>query len=135
MNDSKAMTCLCVWQTWTASPCAASLTSSVSRRALEKYGSSRLFHARAACPLTDAGRPASPPAPAPGVLRKLEETELALSLETTEPRGRVQVDTRVIRCLHAPAVVLKLSRGHALLMPHVSFSDRSGPGRTYSTDI
>ncbi|MFM9900398.1 MAG: LysR substrate-binding domain-containing protein [Polaromonas sp.] len=60
-----------------------------------------------------------------GVLADLEEAELALNLEATEPRGRVRIDLPAsYGRLHALPVILKFVEDHALLLPHISFSDR-----------
>ena len=60
-----------------------------------------------------------------GVLAELEEAELALQVENTEPRGRVRIDLPAAfgRLLALP-VILRCAQAHALLWPHISFSDR-----------
>ena len=60
-----------------------------------------------------------------GVLAELEEAELALHVENTEPRGRVRIDLPAAfgRLLALP-VILRCVQAHDLLLPHISFSDR-----------
>ncbi len=60
-----------------------------------------------------------------GVLADLEEAELSLNAEATEPRGRVRLDLpAAYGRLHALPVILKCVEVHPLLLAHVSFSDR-----------
>ena len=60
-----------------------------------------------------------------GVLAELEEAELSIQAENTEPRGRLRIDLPAAfgRLLALP-VVLQFVQEHALLLPHISFSDR-----------
>ena len=91
---------------------------------LEGRLQTRLFHRTTRrLSLTDAG--AAFYRTCSGVLADLEEAELALSAEATEPRGRVRIDLPAsYGRLHALPVILKFVEDHALLLPHVSFSDR-----------
>lgn len=60
-----------------------------------------------------------------GVLASLEEAALSLHAETTEPRGRIRIDLpAAFGRLQALPVILRFSQDHALLLPHISFSDR-----------
>lgn len=60
-----------------------------------------------------------------GVLAELEEAELSMQAENTEPRGRLRIDLpAAFGRLQALPVVLKFVQQHALLLPHISFSDR-----------
>lgn len=60
-----------------------------------------------------------------GVLAELEEAELALSAQGSEPRGRVRIDLpAAFGRLHALPAILACVQAHALLMPHITFSDR-----------
>lgn len=60
-----------------------------------------------------------------GVLAELEEAELALSPQDAEPRGRVRIDLpAAFGRLHGLPAILACVHEHALLMPHVTFSDR-----------
>ncbi len=60
-----------------------------------------------------------------GVLADLEEAELSLNAEANEPRGRVRIDLPAsYGRLHALPVILQCVQAHALLRPHISFSDR-----------
>jgi DNA-binding transcriptional LysR family regulator len=119
--------CVADMGSFAAAAARLSLTSSAVSKGIARLESrlkTRLFHRTTRrLSLTDAG--AAFYRTCTGVLAELEEAELALSLETTEPRGRVRVDLPAsYGRLHALPVILKLSRDHALLMPHVSFSDR-----------
>ncbi|MFK8329842.1 LysR substrate-binding domain-containing protein [Pseudomonas sp. BJa5] len=59
------------------------------------------------------------------VLASLEEAELSLHAENTEPRGRIRIDLpAAFGRLQALPVILRFAQDHALLMPHISFSDR-----------
>ena len=91
---------------------------------LEGRLQTRLFHRTTRrLSLTDAG--AAFYRTCSGVLADLEEAELALSAEATELRGRVRIDLPAsYGRLHALPVILKFVEDHALLLPHVSFSDR-----------
>lgn len=60
-----------------------------------------------------------------GVLADLEEAELSLHAENTEPRGRVRIGLPgAFGRLQALPVILRFAREHGLLLPHISFSDR-----------
>lgn len=60
-----------------------------------------------------------------GVLASLEEAELSLHAETTELRGRVRIDLpAAFGRLQALPVILRFVQDHALLLAHISFSDR-----------
>ena len=59
------------------------------------------------------------------VLGELEEAEIALHAQNVEPAGQVRVDLpAAYGRLHALGVILRCVEKHALLMPHISFSDR-----------
>ncbi|MDY7579271.1 LysR family transcriptional regulator [Herbaspirillum sp. RTI4] len=59
------------------------------------------------------------------VLADLEEAESSMNAENAEPRGRVRIDLPAsYGRLHALPVILRFVEDHALLMPHISFSDR-----------
>jgi DNA-binding transcriptional LysR family regulator len=59
------------------------------------------------------------------VLADLEEAELALDIENTEPRGRVRIDLPAsYGRLHVLPAILRFVADHPLLLPHISFSDR-----------
>lgn len=59
------------------------------------------------------------------VLADLEEAELALDAENTEPRGRVRIDLPAsYGRLHVLPAILRFVADHPLLLPHISFSDR-----------
>ncbi|MGU3305556.1 LysR family transcriptional regulator [Pseudomonas sp. M5A4_2d] len=59
-----------------------------------------------------------------GVLADLEEAELSLQAENTEPRGRVRIDlpSAFGRAQVLP-ILLQWVKDHPLLIPHISFSD------------
>lgn len=60
-----------------------------------------------------------------GVLANLEEAELSLHAENTEPRGRIRIDLpAAFGRLQALPIILRFAQDHALLLPHISFSDR-----------
>lgn len=60
-----------------------------------------------------------------GVLASLEEAELSLHAENTEPRGRIRVDLpAAFGRLQALPVILRFAQDHPLLLPEISFSDR-----------
>ena len=60
-----------------------------------------------------------------GVLAELEEAELALTTPDAEPRGRVRIDLpAAFGRLHGLPAILACVREHALLLPHITFSDR-----------
>ena len=59
------------------------------------------------------------------VLGDLEEAELALHAHNEEPIGRVRIDLpAAYGRLHALRIILRCVQEHALLLPHISFSDR-----------
>lgn len=60
-----------------------------------------------------------------GVLARLEEAELSFHAESTELRGRIRIDLpAAFGRLQALPVILRFVQDHALLCPHISFSDR-----------
>lgn len=60
-----------------------------------------------------------------GVLADLEEAELSLHAENSEPRGKVRIDLPAsFGRLHALPVILEFVEDHPMLLPHISFSDR-----------
>jgi DNA-binding transcriptional LysR family regulator len=112
---------------FTAAAARLNLSSSAISKGiarLEARLQTRLFHRTTRrLSLTDAG--AAFYRTCSGVLADLEEAELALSREATEPRGRVRIDLPAsYGRLHALPVILKFVEDHALLLPHISFSDR-----------
>ena len=59
------------------------------------------------------------------VLAELEEAELSLQVENSEPRGKLRIDLpAAFGRLQALPVILQFVQAHALLLPHISFSDR-----------
>ncbi|WP_223250532.1 LysR family transcriptional regulator [Pectobacterium peruviense] len=59
------------------------------------------------------------------VLADLEEAELAMQSETTDPRGKVRIDLPAsFGRLHVLPVILNFIEKHPLLTPHITFSDR-----------
>ena len=59
------------------------------------------------------------------VLSDLEEVELALTSEQTEPQGKVRIDLPAsYGRLHVLPLILEFMKKHPRLSPHVSFSDR-----------
>lgn len=112
---------------FTAAAERLSLTSSAVSKGvarLERRLQTRLFHRTTRrLSLTDAGTAFY--RTCTGVLAELEEAELAMNAQDTEPRGRVRIDLPAsYGRLHALPVILKFVEDHALLMPHISFSDR-----------
>ena len=60
-----------------------------------------------------------------GVLAELEEAELAMQADNAEPQGRIRIDLpAAFGRLQALPVILQCVQKHALLLPHISFSDR-----------
>ena len=60
-----------------------------------------------------------------GVLANLEEAELLLQADSTEPKGRVRIDLPAsYGRLHALPIILRCVAQNPLLLPHVTFSDR-----------
>lgn len=60
-----------------------------------------------------------------GVLADLEEVEVALTSEQTEPQGRVRIDLPAsYGRLHVLPLILECVKKYPRLAPHVSFSDR-----------
>lgn len=60
-----------------------------------------------------------------GVLAELEEAELSLQAESTEPRGRIRIDLpAAFGRLQALPVIVAFVQQHPQLQPHISFSDR-----------
>src|SRR3989344_501624 len=101
---------------------ASAISKGIAR--LESRLGTRLFHRTTrSLSLTDAGiafyRTCT------GVLADLEEAELSLLAENTEPRGRIRIDLPgAFGRLQALPVILQFAQEHALLLPHISFSDR-----------
>lgn len=91
---------------------------------LETRLHARLFHRTTRrLSLTDAGTAFY--RTCTGVLADLEEAELAINAEEAEPRGRVRIDLPAsYGRLHALPMILKFVEDHALLHPHISFTDR-----------
>ena len=100
---------------------ASAISKGIAR--LEKRLGVQLFHRTTRrLSLTDAG--VAFLRTCKGVLADLEEAELSLQSENTEPRGRVRLDlpgafgrTRVL------PILLQFAKDHPLLTPHISFSD------------
>lgn len=60
-----------------------------------------------------------------GVLSDLEEAELSLHAENSELRGRIRIDLPgAFGRQQALPVILRFAQEHALLVPHITFSDR-----------
>jgi DNA-binding transcriptional LysR family regulator len=100
---------------------ASAVSKSVAR--LEKRLGVRLFQRTTRrLSLTDAG--AAFHRTCTGVLTDLEEAELSLKHESTEPQGRVRIDlpSAFGRAQVLP-ILLQFMQDHPLLIPHVSFSD------------
>lgn len=91
---------------------------------LEGRLKTRLFHRTTRrLSLTDAGTAFY--RTCTGVLAELEEAELAMGAESAEPRGRLRIDLPAsYGRLHALPAILCFVEDHALLLPHISFSDR-----------
>ncbi|MBD1553511.1 LysR family transcriptional regulator [Pseudomonas typographi] len=59
------------------------------------------------------------------VLSDLEEVEIALTSEQTEPQGKVRIDLPAsYGRLHVLPLIIEFVKQHPRLSPHVSFSDR-----------
>ncbi|MBF6636436.1 LysR family transcriptional regulator [Rouxiella silvae] len=59
------------------------------------------------------------------VLTDLEEAQLSMQAEDTEPRGRICIDLpAAYGRLHVLPVILKFIENYPLITPHISFSDR-----------
>ena len=57
--------------------------------------------------------------------RRLALTELAMQADNAEPQGRIRIDLpAAFGRLQALPVILQFVQKHALLLPHISFSDR-----------
>lgn len=120
---------VCVAETgsFTAAAERLSLTGSAVSKGiarLEARLGTRLFHRTTRrLSLTDAGgrfyRTCT------HVLGELEEAEMALNTQGLEPMGRVRIDLpAAYGRLYALGVILQCVEDHALLLPHISFSDR-----------
>lgn len=58
------------------------------------------------------------------VLSDLEEAELSLATEHSEPQGKIRIDLPAsFGRLHALPLILDFVRAHPQLLPHISFSD------------
>ena len=104
-----------------------SLTASAISKAIARLESRlevRLFQRTTRrLALTDAG--AAFYRTCTAVLAELEEAELSLQIENPEPRGRIRIDLpAAFGRLQALPVILQFVQAHALLQPHISFSDR-----------
>lgn len=120
---------VCVADTgsFTAAAERLNLTSSAVSKGIARLESrlqSRLFHRTTrSLSLTDAGTAFY--RTCTGVLADLEEVELSLHAENTQPQGRVRIDLPAsYGRLCALPVILKFVEDHALLLPHISFTDR-----------
>ncbi|MGY1918611.1 LysR substrate-binding domain-containing protein [Pseudomonas tolaasii] len=59
-----------------------------------------------------------------GVLADLEEAELSLKSESSEPRGRVRIDLPgAYGRAEVLPVLLRVAKAHPLLVPHITFSE------------
>lgn len=100
---------------------ASAVSKSIAR--LEKRLGTRLFHRTTrTLALTDAG--AAFLRTCSGVLADLEEAELSLQSEITEPRGRVRIDLpgSFGRAQVLP-ILLPWMTDYPLVVPHITFSD------------
>lgn len=99
----------------------SAISKSIAR--LESRLGTRLFHRTTRrLSLTDAGiafyRTCT------GVLADLEEAELSLQAEMTEPRGRIRIDLPgAFGRAQVLPIILRFVQDHPLLIPHISFSD------------
>jgi DNA-binding transcriptional LysR family regulator len=100
----------------------SAISKSIAR--LESRLETRLFHRTTRhLSLTDAGTAFYKTCT--GVLADLEEAELSLQAENTEPRGRIRIDLSAsYGRLHALAVILEFVEEHPMLLPHITFSNR-----------
>lgn len=100
---------------------ASAVSKGIAR--LEKRLGARLFQRTTrALALTEEGRVFL--STCAGVLADLEEAELALQVQRTEPQGRVRIDLPGAfgRSCVLP-ILLPWMQAHPLLVPHLSFSD------------
>ncbi|MFJ5235879.1 LysR substrate-binding domain-containing protein [Pseudomonas neuropathica] len=101
---------------------ASAVSKGIAR--LESRLGTRLFH-RTTRSLSLTGAGIAFYRTCTGVLADLEEAELSLLAENTEPRGRVRIDIPgAFGRLQALPIILRFAQEHALLLPHISFSDR-----------
>lgn len=119
--------CVAELGSFTAAAERLSLTSSAISKGiarLEGRLGTRLFHRTTRrLSLTDAG--AAFYRTCTGVLADLEEAELALDAENTSLAGRVRIDLPAsYGRLHVLPVILDFVADHAMLHPHISFTDR-----------
>jgi DNA-binding transcriptional LysR family regulator len=119
--------CVADLGSFTAAAERMNLTSSAISKGIARLESrlqTRLFHRTTRrLSLTDAGTTFY--RTCTGVLGELEEAELSLHAENAEPRGKVRIDLpAAYGRLHALPVILRFVEDHALLLPHISFSDR-----------
>ncbi|MDB6143862.1 MAG: LysR family transcriptional regulator [Pseudomonas sp.] len=100
----------------------SAISKSIAR--LESRLETRLFHRTTRrLSLTDAGTAFYQTCT--GVLADLQEAELSLQAENTEPRGRIRIDLSAsYGRLHALPVILKFAEEHPMLSPLISFSNR-----------
>ncbi|VVP79176.1 HTH-type transcriptional regulator DmlR [Pseudomonas fluorescens] len=100
---------------------ASAVSKSIAR--LEKRLGVRLFQRTTRrLSLTDAG--VAFHRTCTGVLADLEEAELSLQAENTEPRGRVRIDLPgAYGRVQVMPILLQWMQDHPLLIPHLSFSD------------
>ncbi len=119
--------CVADMGSFTAAAERMNLTSSAISKGIARLESRlqvRLFNRTTRrLSLTDAG--AAFYRTCTSVLGELEEAELSMQAENSEPRGKVRIDLpAAYGRLHVLPVILKLIEDHPLLMPHISFSDR-----------
>jgi DNA-binding transcriptional LysR family regulator len=119
--------CVADMGSFTAAAERMNLTSSAISKGIARLESrlqTRLFHRTTRrLSLTDAGTAFY--RTCTGVLAELEEAELSLNAENAEPRGKIRIDLPAsYGRLYALPVILKFVEDHALLLPHISFSDR-----------
>lgn len=100
----------------------SAISKSIAR--LESRLETRLFHRTTRrLSLTDAGTAFYKTCI--GVLADLEEAELSLHAENSEPRGRIRIDLSAsYGRLHALPVILEFVEQHPMLSPHITFSNR-----------
>lgn len=100
---------------------ASAISKSIAR--LEKRLGARLFQRTTRrLSLTDAGMAFH--RTCTGVLADLEEAELSLQIESTEPRGRVRIDLPgAFGRAQVLPILLQFMQNHPLLVPHISFSE------------
>lgn len=118
--------CVAQYGSFTAAAEKMNLTASAVSKGiarLEKRLGARLFQRTTrTLALTDAG--AAFLRTCTGVLADLEDAELSLQAENTEPRGRVRIDLPgPYGRMQVLPILLPWLQAHPLVVPHISFSD------------